>query len=62
LYLKEKYSKEIPPYLLQSLDSFRKEKHETLHGFDFKVDKKDAELIIKDAESFLEIVKKVINK
>ena len=61
LYLKEKYSKKIPPYLLQSLDSFRKERHETLYGLDFKVDKKDAELVIKDAENFLEIVKKIIN-
>jgi len=59
LYLKEKYSKRIHPYLIQSLDSFRKERHETLYGLDFKVDKKDAELVIKDAESFLDIVKKI---
>ncbi|MFW6120162.1 MAG: HEPN domain-containing protein, partial [Petrotogales bacterium] len=34
LYIKENYSKKIPPYLINSLNSFRKERHETLYGLD----------------------------
>jgi len=60
LYLKEKYANKIPPYLIQSLDSFRKERHETLYGLDFTVNKKDAELSISDAEQFLETVEKLV--
>ncbi|HEC77357.1 MAG TPA: HEPN domain-containing protein [Thermoplasmatales archaeon] len=60
LYLKEKYSNEIPYYLIQSLDSFRKERHEALYGLDFEVREKDVMLAIKDAEEFIEVVKKLL--
>ncbi len=60
LYLKEKYSDEIPYYLIQSLDSFRKERHEALYGLDFEINRKDALLVIKDAEEFIEIVKNLL--
>ena len=62
LYLKEKYANKIPPYLLQSLDSFRKERHETLYGLDFTVSKKDAELCIGDAKTFYERIKQIIDE
>jgi uncharacterized protein (UPF0332 family) len=59
IYIKEKYSEKIPPYLINSLDSFRKERHETLYGLDFIETKKDAELIIHDAEQLLKTIKKI---
>jgi len=60
LYLKEKYSDKIPYYLIQSLDSFRKERHEALYGLDFEISKKDVSLAIKDAEQFIEVVKSLL--
>ena len=60
IYLKEKYSDKIPYYLIQSLDAFRKERHEALYGLDFGISKKDASLAIKDAEEFIEVVKNLL--
>ena len=60
LYIRENYSDKIPPYLVNSLDSFRKERHETLYGLDFIETKKDAELSIEDAEQLLGTVKKIL--
>ena len=60
LYIKETYSNKIPPYLINSLDAFRKERHETLYGLDFVETKKDAELIINDAQQLLITVKKLL--
>lgn len=60
LYIRENYSKDIAPYLINSLDSYRKERHETLYGLEFVETKKDASLIIKDAEQLLGIVKDIL--
>ena len=60
LYIRENYSKDIAPYLINSLDSYRKERHETLYGLEFVETKKDASLIIKDAEQLLEKVKEIL--
>ena len=60
LYIKENYSNKIPPYLINSLNSFRKERHESLYGLDFIETKKDAELSIHDAEQLLTTVKKIL--
>ena len=60
LYIKENYSNRIPPYLINSLNSFRKERHETLYGLDFIETRKDAELSIEDAEQLLGTVKKIL--
>lgn len=62
LYLKEKYANKIPVYLIQSLDNFRIERHETLYGLDFETSKKDAEICIKDAEEFYKQIKKIVNE
>jgi uncharacterized protein (UPF0332 family) len=62
LYIKDHYAKELPPYLITSLDSFRKERHESLYGLDFVETKKDAELSIHDAEHLLDCVKKIVQK
>ena len=62
IYLKEKYASKIPSYLVQSLDNFRIERHETLYGLEFKTSKKDAELCIKDAKEFLTQIEKIINE
>ncbi len=61
LYLKEKYSSLIPFYLLQSLDAFRKERHEALYGLEYEASLRDAEIVIKDAEEFIKIVREVLN-
>jgi len=60
LYIKENYSNKIPPYLINSLNSFRKERHESLYGLDFIETKKDGELSIHDAEQLLITVKKIL--
>jgi len=62
LYIREKYKDIIPPYLINSLDSFRKERHETLYGLDFIETKKDAELSIDDAKQLLLTVKKILKQ
>lgn len=62
LYLKEKYANSIPYYLIQSLDYFRKERHEALYGLDFEIKEKDAALALKDAEEFIEIVEKLVKR
>ena len=60
LYIRNSHSKHIPPYLINSLDSYRRERHETLYGLEFIETKKDASLIIKDAKQLLEIVMKIL--
>lgn len=60
IYIRENYSNKIPPYLINSLDSFRKERHETLYGLDFIETKNDAKLSIKDAEQLLNTVKNIL--
>jgi len=60
LYIRENYEDKIPPYLINSLDSFRKERHETLYGLDFIETKKDAELSINDAEQLFDVIKKIL--
>ena len=60
LYLKEKYANSIPYYLIQSLDYFRKERHEALYGLDFEVKEKDIALALKDAEEFITVVEKIV--
>ena len=60
LYIRENYSNQIPPYLINSLDSYRKERNETLYGLEFIETKKDASLIINDAGQFLGTVKKIL--
>lgn len=60
LYIKENHSENIPPYLINSLDAFRKERHATLYGLDFIETKGDAELSINDAEKFLATVNKLL--
>ena len=60
LYIREFYSKEIPPYLINSLDTFRKERHETLYGLDFIETKEDAKLAINDAKKLLETIKNLL--
>ena len=62
LYLREKYANTIPYYLIQSLDYFRKERHEALYGLDFDTSERDASLALKDAEEFIQIVEGLIRE
>ena len=40
IYLRGKYPHKIPPYLIQSLDNLRRERHENLYALEFIVEKK----------------------
>lgn len=62
LYLKEKYANSIPYYLIQSLDYFRKERHEALYGLDFEIKEKDVTLALQDAEEFIRVVEKIVQE
>jgi len=60
VYIKENYANKIPPYLINSLNSFRKERHETLYGLDFIETKNDAQLSIHDAKQLITVVKDIL--
>jgi len=60
LYLKEKYARKIPVYLINSIDNFRIERHEILYGLEFTPAKEDAEILLKDAREFIEIIEKML--
>ncbi len=62
IYLKEKYSNKIPLPIINLLEIHRTERHETVYGLDFESEKEDAEVAIKDAESFLRAIKKILPK
>lgn len=60
VYLKEKYSSKIPLPIINLLEIHRTERHEALYGLEYKPEKKDAELAINDAESFIKEIKKIL--
>jgi len=60
-YLMENYGGKIPYYLINSLDAFRRERHEALYGLEFYAGKEDASIAIKDAEEFIKVVKRILN-
>ncbi len=60
VYLKEKYSDKIPIPVLNFLEIHRIERHEAMYGLEYKPEKKDAELSLKDAEIFIKEIKKIL--
>ena len=60
VYLKEKYSDKIPIPVLNFLEIHRTERHEAMYGLEYKPEKKDAELALKDAEIFIKEIKKIL--
>ena len=60
IYLKEKYSDKIPINVLNFLNIHRVERHEAIYGIDYKPEREDAELALKDARIFVGEIEKVI--
>ena len=60
IYLKEKYSSKIPLPVINFLEIHRTERHEAMYGLEYKPEKKDAGLALKDAEIFIKEIKKII--
>ena len=56
LYLRHRYSDKIPAYLINSIDTFRVERHEILYGLEFVPTREDAEILLKDAKELIVIV------
>ena len=62
IYLKEKYSNKIPLPVINFLEIHRIERHEAMYGLEYKPEKNDAELSLKDAEIFIREIKKVLKQ
>ena len=60
IYLREKYSDKIPLPVINFLEIHRTERHEAMYGLEYKPEKNDAELAIKDAEIFIKEIKKLL--
>lgn len=60
VYLEEKYSQKIGPALINKLNTLRTLRHEGLYGLDSEFSNEEAESAIKDAEEFLEQIKRLI--
>jgi uncharacterized protein (UPF0332 family) len=60
VYLKEKYSNKIPLPIINLLEIHRTERHEAIYGLEYQPERKDAELALKDAESFIKEIKKLL--
>ena len=60
IYLKEKYSNKIPMPIINLLEIHRIERHESMYGLEYKPEKKDAELAIQDAQSFVREIKNLL--
>ncbi len=61
VYLNEKYGDKIPKSLLLSFDNYRSERHKVLYGFEYKISKEEAEIVVSDSEKFLNKVKEILN-
>jgi len=62
IYIRERYSNEIPINLINFFDQFRDERHEIFYGFEGKTSKEEVEDGILDAEDFIEEIKKIQGK
>lgn len=60
VYLKEKYSNKIPLPVINLLEIHRTERHEAMYGLEYEPEEKDAELALKDAEVFVNEIKKIL--
>lgn len=62
VYLKEKYSNKIPLPIINYLEIHRTERHESMYGLEYKPEKEDAELALKDSEIFIKEIKKILSE
>ena len=60
VYLKEKYPDKIPLPVINLLEIHRTERHEAMYGLEYQPGKNDAEIALKDAEVFINEVKKTL--
>ena len=60
VYLKEKYSDNIPLHILNFLNVHRIERHEAMYGLEFKPEEQDALVAIEDAKAFVKEIEKNI--
>ena len=60
VYLKEKYSDKIPLNILNLLNIHRTERHEAMYGLEYKPEKEDAIIAIKDAKIFIREIEKFL--
>jgi uncharacterized protein (UPF0332 family) len=60
IYLKEKYGKKIPINIIDFLGIHRIERHDSNYGFEYEPDKQDALRAVKDAETFLTEIEKLL--
>lgn len=60
LYLRVTYAGRVPIRLVNSMDNFRVERHEILYGLEFTPTREDAEVLMKDAKDFIQVVKELL--
>ena len=60
IYLKEKYSNQIPLHILNFLNIHRTERHEAMYGLEYKPKKEDALVALEDARTFVNEIKKIL--
>jgi uncharacterized protein (UPF0332 family) len=61
IYLKEKYSDKIPINVINFLNVHRIERHEAFYGLEYQPQEEDALMALKDAESFIQEIGKLLN-
>ena len=62
IYLKENYSKIIPINIINIINIYRIERHEAVYGLGYEANKEEAEISIKDAESFVDAMESILKK
>lgn len=60
IYLKEKYSNKMPLNIINLLNIHRTERHEAMYGLEYKPEKQDALIALKDAKVFVEEIEKLL--
>jgi len=61
VYLKEKYSDKIPINIINFLNIHRIERHEAFYGLEYQPQEEDALITLKDAESFIQEIGRLLN-
>ena len=58
IYLKEKYSGEIPLHIINFLNVHRIERHEAMYSLEYKPEEQDALVAVEDAKAFVKEIEK----
>ena len=62
IYLKEKCAQKIPLPIIHLLNLYRTERHEAMYGLEYHPTKQEAAQALKDAETFVAEIEKVLLK